>query len=214
MNSRSRPSAAGVALSIRGLARAGLLSPVTLDVDAGAALAITGASGSGKTLLLRALADLDPSDGEVSVNGMARASVPAPQWRRRVVYVAPESGWWSDRVGDHFAAAAAAAPILAALLLPTDALDWPVARLSTGERQRLALARALALKPDILLLDEPTSGLDARAAAAAETLLRDALACGAGLVLVTHDLAQAERLAASHWIMAAGTLAPAPALAS
>lgn len=197
------------ALDVSGLSRAGLAT-ATFSVDAGTALAITGPSGSGKTLLLRALADLDPSDGDISLNGTPRADFAAPGWRRRVVYLASESGWWSERVGDHFHDPAAAAPIVAALLLPADAFDWPVARLSTGERQRLALARAVALAPDVLLLDEPTSGLDGQSAAAAETLLRGELARGAAIVLVTHDLAQAGRLATSHRTMLAGTLSSAP----
>ncbi len=214
MNPSSRPSAGHPALSVSHLVRPGLIGPVTFSVGPGAALAITGPSGSGKTLLLRALADLDPSDGDVTLNGTPRGRVSAPHWRRRVVYVAPQSGWWSERVGEHFADARAAAPILAALLLPEGALDWPVARLSTGERQRLALARALVLKPDVLLLDEPTSGLDGVAAAAVETLLQGELARGGAIVLVTHDLAQAGRLATAHRLMTAGTLSPAPAPAS
>lgn len=210
-------SAAGhsdkAAFAVTGLVRSGL-TPVTFSVKGGTALAITGASGAGKTLLLRALADLDPNDGDITLNGMPRAAVSAPDWRLRVVYVAPESGWWAEQVGAHFTDATAAAPLLAALLLPADALDWPVARLSTGERQRLALARALALKPDVLLLDEPTSGLDRDAARTVEALLRRELGRGAAIVLVTHDLAQAGRLAAGRLIMTAGTLSAAPEAAT
>lgn len=195
----------GGGLTVRDLVRPGL-APASLAVARGACLAITGASGSGKTLLLRALADLDPSEGTVTLGGVARPDIAAPNWRRRVVYVAAESGWWDARVGAHFADAGAAAPLLAALLLPEAALYWPVGRLSTGERQRLALARAIALDPEILLLDEPTSGLDPDATRAAETLLRRELRRGAGIVIATHDPAQAERLGDVRRIMGGGVL--------
>lgn len=180
-------------LSVRDLRRPGL-GPVSLEIADGAGLALTGASGSGKSLLLRAIADLDPSEGSVSACGVDRDQVPAPDWRRRVGLVPTESGWWTDRVGDHFADPAAAAPLLTALGLPDGAFGWPVSRLSSGERQRLALARALALAPPVLLLDEPTASLDAAATAAAEGLLRRRLADGVSILLVTHDPGQSRRL--------------------
>ncbi len=86
-------------------------------------------------------------------------------------------------------------PLIERFLLPAGCGDWPVARLSTGERQRLALARALVQSPRVLLLDEPTSGLDPDATAAVETELRDRMANGVGILMVTHDAAQANRLA-------------------
>ncbi len=75
-------------------------------------------------------------------------------------------------------------------------LDWTVARLSTGEKQRLALVRALLAEPDVLLLDEPTSALDGEATAAVETVLKNKLAARATVVIVTHDGDQAMRLGA------------------
>ena len=76
----------------------------------------------------------------------------------------------------------------------TMAHRWPITRLSTGEKQRLALVRALLGAPDVLLLDEPTSGLDPDATAAVEALLRERLAAGLALILVTHDADLAARL--------------------
>jgi ABC-type iron transport system FetAB ATPase subunit len=112
-----------------------------------------------------------------------------------VTYLPAESGWWHDSVGEHMEDRAACAPLLAALGLPGEAIDWEVARLSTGEKQRLALIRAVARGPRVLLLDEPTSGLDRDATAAVERLLQSLLANGTAIVLVTHDHEQTRRMA-------------------
>jgi ABC-type multidrug transport system ATPase subunit len=85
--------------------------------------------------------------------------------------------------------------VLEALGLPADCGDWPVARLSTGEKQRLALARSLVLAPRVLLLDEPTSGLDPEAVERVETLIRARQKDGVSIVWTTHDRAQARRVA-------------------
>ena len=74
-------------------------------------------------------------------------------------------------------------------------MDWEVERLSTGEKQRVSLARGFADNPPVLLLDEPTSGLDAEAATAVEALIDEALSAGAHALLVSHDEAQAKRMA-------------------
>lgn len=190
-------------LTVRRLQRPGL-EPISFELASSECLVVQGPSGSGKSLLLRALADLDPNEGEVTLDGEARESVAGPVWRRRVMYAPAESGWWSERVGDHFAAWDEATPLVQALGLPAEARDWPVARLSTGERQRLALARALALQPRVLLLDEPTSGLDRAATDAVEALIRQRLRQGVGALWVTHDDAQARRLARRRLLMTAG----------
>lgn len=190
-------------LTIRGLRREGL-GPVDLDVDRGDCVAVMGPSGSGKTLFLRAIADLDPSEGDVALDGAARGAMPAPAWRRRVIYVAGEPGWWGDTVGYHFADTAAATPLVVAMGLPPEVFEWPVERLSTGERQRLGLARALVQAPSVLLLDEPTSGLDGSARDRIEALLRDRMNAGTTILAVTHDPAQAGRLAKRTLHFAAG----------
>jgi len=181
-------------LTIRGLQRDGL-GPVDLDLADGECVAVMGPSGAGKSLFLRAVADLDPNAGALSLDGAERDLMPAPAWRRRVTYVAAEPAWWADTVGEHFADPAAATPIVAAMELPDDVFGWPVDRLSTGERQRLGLARALAQEPAVLLLDEPTSGLDDAARDRVEALLQARLAAGTSILAVTHDVAQARRLA-------------------
>ena len=73
--------------------------------------------------------------------------------------------------------------------------EWDVSRLSTGERQRLALARALCRRPEALLLDEPTASLDDYATGLVEDLIRECCKEGMALLLVTHDRRQAERMA-------------------
>lgn len=186
------------------------LAPASFHIARGRCLALMGPSGAGKTLLLRALVDLDPNDGRVWLDDRERRTMPAPEWRRRVSYVPADSGWWSERVEDHFTAPPSP-DRLTAVGLPADALGWSVARLSTGERQRLALLRALELEPRVLLLDEPTSGLDAASRTKVEAVLAALLGDGLAILLVTHDKAQARRLASSLRTIAGGRLAPARA---
>ncbi len=71
-----------------------------LVVPAGSCVVLMGASGSGKTRLLRAIADLDPNTGTISCDGADRRAMPASDWRRKVSFVPAESGWWADIVGD------------------------------------------------------------------------------------------------------------------
>lgn len=185
------------------------LEPVSLTLAAGECIAVQGASGSGKTLLLRALADLDPSGGEVELDGVSRMAMPAPAWRRRVCYVATEPGWWADVVDAHFADWAAIEDELGPLGLSPAYRRRAVAGLSTGERQRLALLRALAVHPRVLLLDEPTGALDAAATGAVETLVARRAAAGLGVVWVTHDRAQAGRVGARSLLVEHGRVRPA-----
>lgn len=189
---RVAPSRPGP-LALRGLRRLAV-GPLDLTLNPGECCAVTGPSGAGKSILLRMIADLDPHEGGASLGGIDRAAIPATEWRRRVAYVPAESGWWGHGVAEHFAVPPSAAQ-LAELHLPAEAMGWPVSRLSSGERQRLAFLRAILSGPDVLLLDEPSAALDAAATAAMETVCRRLLADGAILVLVSHDEAQAARLA-------------------
>jgi ABC-type sulfate/molybdate transport systems ATPase subunit len=171
-----------------------------LDVAEGECVVVRGESGAGKSLLLRGIADLDVADldvndGTVALDGRARQSMPAFVWRRQVMFVPAESGWWADRVGEHFLADGAVHGLLAALGLPDDVLDWKVARLSTGERHRLALARALSFDPKVMLLDEPSASLDGIATERLEAVLKRRLEDGGCLLLVTHDDGQTARMA-------------------
>lgn len=180
------------------------LEPVSFEVAEGECLAVQGPSGSGKTLLLRAIADLDPADGEISLDSRERAALTGPEWRRRVRYAAAEPGWWAQTPGQHFTGTGPPAELLTALGLDPAMLDKPLARLSTGERQRLALVRALADSPPVLLLDEPTGALDSAAAARVERLLKGELEAGRVILLVSHDRAQAARLADRRLVIGEG----------
>ncbi len=173
------------------------LKPVDLRVPAGQCLALHGPSGTGKTLLLRAIADLDPNTGEVHLGGIARSSLRAPAWRRHVMLVPAESHWWAETVRPH--ATDWDLHTLDRLGFAPEVLDWEVSRLSSGERQRLALARALAAGPGALLLDEPTANLDAANSARVEALVADYRQRRAAPVIwITHDAAQRARVAELH----------------
>lgn len=156
------------------------------------------------------IADLDPNDGEVSLGGTARARLAAHLWRRRIPYVAAESGWWAQTVHDHFAPEqlGAARALAERLGVGSAPFDGPVDRLSTGERQRLALVRALVLDPPALLLDEPTGPLDPVSVERVEAVLKERLASGAAIVLVSHDPAQGQRLGARRLRMVDRKLEP------
>ncbi len=196
-------------LAVEGL-RCPLLEPVSFELAARECLVVGGASGSGKTVLLRALADLDPNRGDVRLDGQARDAMPAPAWRREVTYLPAEAGWWAETVGAHFTDWPAAEPAVVALGLPAQCRGWPISRLSTGERQRLALVRALVQKPRVLLLDEPTSGLDSTARTAVEEMISAYLADGGAALWITHDDAQARRLAGRRLTVEHGRVSEAP----
>jgi ABC-type iron transport system FetAB ATPase subunit len=201
-------TAAPPLLSARGL-RSLFGGPFTFDVHAGECIAIQGPSGAGKSVLLRMLADLDPHDGDALLDGRSAASMPAPDWRAAVVYQAAEPAWWEATARAHFTAADqdAVDAALAALGLSANLLDTEIERLSTGERQRLALVRSLARRPRVLLLDEPTAALDPDAVARVEALLRDFLARGMAILIVTHSDEQARRLAQRTFRIDQGQLA-------
>jgi putative ABC transport system ATP-binding protein len=122
--------------------RSKFAGPFNLELSIGACAAVIGPSGSGKSLLLRMIADLDLNEGEVWLNGQERAAIPAPEWRKRTIYVSAESGWWADTVIEHFARSrrTAVAGLAAKLGVRADRLDAPVAQLSTGEKQRFRLS--------------------------------------------------------------------------
>ena len=172
-----------------------MIGPVSFGVGAGECVAITGPSGTGKSVLLRAIVDLDPNDGQVQAGDVIRADVPAPDWRKVVAMLPAESGWWLDHVAPHFQVPDKIRDQLPLVGLPETAMEWEVARLSTGEKHRLALLRCLEGDPKVLLLDEPTAALDHDTTLRIEALLKQQLEKGAAILIVTHDAAQAKRLA-------------------
>ena len=177
---------------------------VSFELKNGECVALQGPSGVGKSLLLRAIADLDPNEGVIKLDGTLREALPAPLWRKQVTYLAAEPGWWADTVQEHFTAWDDAIPLVARLGLPASCGTWPIQRLSTGEKQRLGLARALMLRSRVLLLDEPTSALDATATAIVESIVAERISNGTSVVWSTHDSAQARRVGSRLFVMREG----------
>ena len=183
------------------------LAHVSLTVAAGECISIRGASGTGKTRLLRAIADLDPHDGEIYLGDNACGAMSAPMWRRKVALLPAEIVWWQQTAGEHFAENSQ--PATAALHLDQQILARPLTELSTGERQRLALLRLIQHTPDVLLLDEPTAALDETNARHVESFVGDyRRAHSAPVVWVSHDQKQLQRVASRHFVMRDGVLSP------
>jgi putative ABC transport system ATP-binding protein len=180
-----------------------VLRGLDLTIDEGAT-ALLGPSGCGKSTLLRLLNRLaDADEGEVRFRGADVCSLDPLELRRRACLVpqlpAPVPGTVADNVRYgprlHGRDGDPARPLELAGLDPGYA-ERDASRLSVGEQQRVMLARALALEPEVLLLDEPTSALDEEARDGVErTLLELEGRAGLSMVIVTHDREQAERLA-------------------
>ena len=174
-----------------------MIGPVSFSLDAGDCLCLSGPSGTGKSLLLRAIADLDPHEGKVWLDGNACDSIAPALWRCRVGLLPPDSSWWLPRAIDHFHDGQPLS--LDSLGLEPGLLGEPVARLSSGERQRLALLRLLANTPRVLLLDEPTANLDPASTLRVEAVIGDFRKTHqAAIIWVSHDSAQIARVANRH----------------
>ena len=170
------------------------IGPIDLAFDNGDCVALTGPSGSGKSLLLRAIADLIPHQGVICLNDQDQTSVAPTQWRKSIAYVAPMTVWWHDRVAEHFQQTNEEQ--LESLGFSKDVLNWQCSRLSSGERQRLGLLRALQNNPTVLLLDEPSANLDPENTSRMEAFVLQYLkkqpACA---IWVTHEPGQIKRIA-------------------
>jgi ABC-type iron transport system FetAB ATPase subunit len=183
------------------------LGPLTLAVESGQCMGLTGPSGAGKSLLLRAIADLDPHRGCVFLDGQACDQMSGPQWRRRVGLLPAENQWWHTTVGAHFPQLDEAR--VQAIGFTSEVMKWEVERLSSGERQRLALLRLLARCPQVLLLDEPTANLDKDNSAKVEALVTHyQLTYRAPVLWVSHDLDQLKRVASRLMSLCEGRLDP------
>jgi ABC-type iron transport system FetAB ATPase subunit len=186
-----------------------LLPPIDLQLLASECTTLDGPSGSGKTRLLRALADLEPSQGQVYFNDRERATFSGPQWRLKVGLLLAESGWWYERVGYHFKRPEP--ELFERLGLPREAADWEVSRLSSGERQRLSLARLLSNRPEVLLLDEPTANLDLATSTKVEVLIEQwRQQYEVAVLWVSHDPQQRQRVGSRHLQIVDGSLEETP----
>jgi len=178
-----------------------IIDNIDLGIDGGGISVIMGPNGAGKSVLLRLLTGLiSPDAGRVTWAGRRPDRMRAPSvglvFQKPVLLrrSALANVRYALRGGDHRSRTSRADEALARAGL-THLARSPARMLSGGEQQRLALARALAPDPEVLLLDEPCANLDPAAAAAIEALIRDARGRGTRIVLVTHDIAQARRLA-------------------
>jgi tungstate transport system ATP-binding protein len=196
-----------------------MLDRVTLQIEAGPPTVLIGPNGSGKTTFLRtAMGLIAPSEGRITWGGAESA----PPLRRAFVFQRPAMLRRSAQGNLRYALRAAHIPrgrheARVAELLALVGLDSlgrrPARRLSGGEQQRLALARALARDPAVLFLDEPTASLDPAATKAIEDIIRAVAASGIKVVMATHDLGEAKRLAGEIVLLHRGRLierAPAP----
>lgn len=186
------------------LGRFPALAGVDLDVDRRSIVLLRGANGAGKTTLLRALAGLVPiASGEAMVLGVdLRADRRAV--RHRVGLLAHGTGLYDElTVADNvrFWTRAARADVadadaaMAQLGLDGRLRDVAVGRLSTGQRRRTSLACLLARRPELWLLDEPHAGLDKEGRDIVDSLVRDAAAAGATVILSSHELDRSVDLA-------------------
>jgi ABC-type iron transport system FetAB ATPase subunit len=188
---------AGDRLVLQGIS-VGPLHEVSLTVEPGEIVCISGESGSGKSRLLRAIADLDAHRGQVRLGEAQRERVAAHCWRGWVMLVPAESSWWGDTVAEHFLDPLPGS--FEAFSLSEEALGWQVSRLSSGEKQRLAVLRALSHEPRALLLDEPTANLDPELAREVEAWLCEyARRERMPVIWVAHDRAQIGRVADRHF---------------
>ena len=183
-----------------------VVNDVTLTVARGEIVALLGPNGAGKTTTLRMIAGLiAPTSGTVTVDGTIMSRSSGAALRRRIGFLTETPGLWDrltvrenltvyaelyglDRMGDRVAGSMRTFNLI-------DHAEARAAELSKGMRQKVALARALVHDPDVLLLDEPTSGLDPEVTRTVRTLLDQRRAAGCAILLSTHNLDEASRIA-------------------
>src|SRR5262245_39196951 len=198
-----------VSLVIRGVT---IVDALTIELHAGAPTVLIGPNGAGKSTLIRlAMGIVAPTRGRVSWGGRTDA---APT-RRAIVFQRPAMLRRSAAANIRYALQAAGIARadrekridqLLTLVGLGELGERPARKLSGGEQRRLALARALAKEPQVLLLDEPTASLDPAATKAVEDVIRTVAMRGIKVVMATHDLGEARRLAGEIVLMHRGRI--------
>ena len=187
-----------------------ILDRVSDHIHSSSTTAIVGPSGSGKSTFLRLLNRFEePTSGRILLDGRPLASYDVHALRRRIGLVAQHPTMLTATVGEEVRVARPDAPVPELLVrvgLGRLPLDRETASLSGGEQQRLALARSLAVEPDVVLLDEPTSALDEAAAQAVDEIVRGLVSDGLTVVLVSHDLERVSELADNVLVLQGGRL--------
>jgi tungstate transport system ATP-binding protein len=183
-----------------------ILDRVSLQLSPGAPTVLLGPNGSGKSTLLRvAMGLIAPTSGRITWGGRA-----TPGERLAMVFQRPVMLRRTAAANIAYALGrrddARKAELLTQVGLAALA-DRPARKLSGGEQQRLALARALARDPEVLFLDEPTASLDPAATKSVEDIIRGVAASGVKIVMATHDIGQARRLAGDIVFLVRGRLA-------
>lgn len=197
-----------------------LVDQVCASFEPGTVTALVGPSGAGKTRLLRCLNRLDePTSGRVFLDGVDHRTIDPLQLRRRIGMIFQLPAVFTGNVRANLAYGLDhpdeddLVVALDAAALPAHLLAQDASTLSVGQAQRMCIARALLRRPDCLLLDEPTASLDRDAAMAIERLVTSLAGENLAVVMVTHDLAQAARIADRALLLVAGRVAafgPAP----
>ena len=193
-----------------------LLHRVSMRAEPARVTVLAGPSGSGKSTLLRLANRLSiPSEGHVRLDGVDCATLDPPRLRRRVGMVLQRPAPFAGSVRENLTVArpglddVTAGRALARVGLAPEMLDRIADDLSGGEVQRMCIARTLLTDPSVILMDEPTSALDPAARLGIERLTRELAQSGLTVVWVTHDLAQAHRLADRAWVLVDGRNATA-----
>jgi tungstate transport system ATP-binding protein len=183
-----------------------ILRDLRLSLTPGTPTVLLGPNGSGKSTLLRVAMGLAaPTAGRVTWGERA-----TPGERLAMVFQRPVMLRRTAAANIAYALGARGTTRIAELLAQVglEALaDRPARKLSGGEQQRLALARALARDPEVLFLDEPTASLDPAATKSVEDIIRSVAASGVKIVMATHDIGQARRLAGEIVFLVRGRLA-------
>ncbi len=211
----------GAGIEVKGLSKnygkALILKDINLEVEPGEVLALIGPTGSGKTTLLRLIGLLEkPTIGEIILDGLEVTGLPEGERlkaRRRMAMVFQKPVMFKTSVrenvsyglkirGEDRIEEKVLEAIAAVGLFGYESRDANT--LSGGEMQRIALARALVLKPDLLLLDEPTANLDPKTAASIDDLISR---FEGTVIMATHNMLQAKRLADRVAVLVEGRLA-------